>query len=166
MTMRFMPISIRVLVAAAPAVALLAVAPPAMAHARQLCVPVRLAGTGQDLGADSKGNLHTTATISLGPIVVGTTAATFTPSGPPVGTTLAFTGPIVFTPARGSATVTAQVVGSVDLGTGKFTATSTQLTGSGALAPVSGTVTLAGTENLSSGAFTETITGRVCAPVH
>ena len=158
--------SIRVLAAAAPALALLAVAPPALAHARQLCVPVRLAGAGHDLPPDSPGNLRTAATISLGRIVVGTTAATFTPSGPPVGTTLTFTGPIVFTPARGNATVTAQVVGSVDVVSGQFTATSIQLTGSGALAPVSGTVTFAGTEDLSAKTFTETITGRVCAPVH
>jgi hypothetical protein len=129
-------------------------------------VPVRLTGSGQDQGKDSQGNLHTSATIFLGPVVVGTTAATFTPSGPPAGTILQFTGPIVFTPALGSATLTAQVAGNVDLATGSFTATSTQLTGSGALASLSGKVTLAGTENLSSGAFTETITGRICAPVH
>jgi hypothetical protein len=161
--MRLVSISIRALTATVPALALLAVAPPASAHPPQVCVPVRLTGVGQDLGSDSQGNLHTTATIHLGPSVIGTTAATFTPSGPPVGTTLAFTGPIVFSPVRGSATVTADVVGSVDVGAGTFTATSTQLTGSGALASVSGTVTFAGTENLSTGAFTETVTGRICA---
>ena len=103
--------------------------------------------------------------MSLGRIPLASTYATFTP-GALTGTSLAFSGPIVFTPEVGSATLTATVTGAVDLGTGSFTATSTALTGTQALAPVSGRLVFRGTEDLTTGAFTEIITGQVCARSH
>lgn len=140
-----------------------AAATPAPHRAAALCVPVRFTGAGQDLGPDSRGRLHTTATIALATVRIGVTDATFTPAGPPAGSQLDFTGPIVFRPDGGSATLTAQVQGRVDLATGIFAATSVAVTGTGAFRHVSGDLTFRGTENLSTGAFTETITGRLCA---
>ena len=118
--------------------------------ARQLCVPVHATGVGQDLG-----NGMTEATISSHGVVLGTTHATFTPT-----TVTSFTGPIVFSSHIGM--LTAQVTGAVDLTAGTFTATSTSITGTGLLRAVSGQVMLNGSENLSTGAFTETITGKLC----
>ncbi|MEP6852061.1 MAG: hypothetical protein ABJA87_05315 [bacterium] len=123
---------------------------------------MHLTGVGQDQGPDAQGNLVTTATISFAGFPIGTTRASFTPSGPPTGGVLAFTGPIVFTPSGSTATVTATVAGSVDLATGTFQATSTSVTAAGVPLVVSGALTFRGTENLSTGAFTETITGRLC----
>lgn len=124
--------------------------------ARQLCLPVHAigVGVGQDLG-----NGMTEATISSHGVVLGTTHATFTPTTvtPP---SESFTGPIVFSSHIGM--LTAQVTGGVDLTAGTFTATSTSITGTGLLRAVSGQVMLNGSENLSTGAFMETITGKLC----
>jgi hypothetical protein len=125
--------------------------------ARQLCVPVYASGVGQDLG-----NGMTEATISSHGVVLGSTHATFTPiTTSPTSET--FSGPIVFSSAAG--TLTAQVTGSFDISgstAGTFNASSTSITGTRLLRGVSGHVTLNGNENLSTGAFTETITGRLC----
>ncbi len=157
--------SIRALLAVLPAVAILTVVTPARANEPRLCLPVRLTGAGQDLGPDSQGNLHTTATISLGHVPIGTTNASFTPAGPPAGSELSFTGPIVFVARHGGATLTAQVRGNVDLSSGVFEATSSDISGTGVLAKLSGSVTLRGTEDLATGAFSETIIGRLCSPL-
>jgi hypothetical protein len=127
-------------------------AKPRVAH--QLCVPVHAAGVGQDLG-----NGMTEATISSHGVVLGTTHATFTPTSV-TPTSESFTGPIVFSSKLG--TLTAQVDGAFDITAGTFTATSTSIAGTQLLRGVGGQVTLNGTENLSTGAFTETITGRLC----
>jgi hypothetical protein len=139
------------------------VAAPAQASPGRVCAPVRLTGAGQDLGPDPTGTLHTTATLSFLGFPVATSAASFTPSGPPVGTALAFSGPVVLTPTFGSGTLTADVQGSVDLAAGTFVATSTAVTGTGPLRHASGRLVFAGTEDLATGAFTETVTGRLCA---
>jgi hypothetical protein len=158
--------SIRALLAVLPAVAILTAATPARANEpRPLCLPVRLTGVGQDLGPDSQGNLHTTATISLGHLPIGTTNAVFTPAGPPAGNDLSFTGPIVFVARHGGATLTAQVQGNVDLSTGVFEARSRDISGTGVLSGLSGRLTLRGTENLATGTFSETIIGRLCSPL-
>jgi hypothetical protein len=122
--------------------------------ARQLCVPVHATGVGQDLG-----NGMTEATISSHGVVLGTTHATFTPTTV-TPTAESFTGPIVFSSNVGM--LTAQVTGAVDLTAGTFTATSTSITGTRFLRAVGGQVTLSGSENLTTGAFTETITGKLC----
>ncbi len=55
----------------------------------------------------------------------------FTPTGV-TGTSLAFDGPIVFTPKVSSVgTLTAQVTGASDLSTGAFHVSSTSITGTG-----------------------------------
>jgi len=163
--------AIRGLAVLAPLAAMILVpAPVATASPPKVCAPVSLTAVGQDQGADSQGNLHTTATASLAgvpvAVPVATTNATFTPGGPPTGTTLSFSWPIVFTPiSSGSPTLTANVLGTVDVGSGVFRATTTSVTGTGVLAGVSGSLTFQGTEDLGTGVFTETITGKVCAPI-
>jgi hypothetical protein len=119
-----------------------------------ICFPVHATGVGQDLGGG-----RTRATITSHGIVVGRTNASFT-INQVVGTTASFTGPIVFTSAVG--TLTAQVAGTFDVASGAFRATSTSISGTGLLRGVSGSVNLAGLEDLATFSFTETITGRLC----
>ncbi len=139
----------------------LATAAPAAAHrghpsppAHARCVPVAASGVGQDLGGG-----QTTATISVAGVEVGTTAAAFTITGVDVNIA-SFTGPIVFTGLGG--TLTAQVTGTLDVTTGVFGSTSTSVTGTGLLRRVTGDLTFTGTEDLATGAFTESIRGQLC----
>jgi hypothetical protein len=130
-----------------------AIAAPAHG-AGSICVPVHAQGVGQDLG-----NGNTTATITTHGLLLGTTNASFVITGVS-GTTASFAGPIVFTTPIG--TLTAQTVGTFDVVSGAFRSTSTSLTGTGLFRRVSGHVTLAGVQDLATGRFTETITGRLC----
>lgn len=140
--------------------ALVAALPAATAHAaaprpsHAICVPIRATGLGQDLGEG-----RTQATISSHGHVIGHTKAVFA-IGQVLGTKASFTGPITFTSAIG--TLTAQVAGTFDVASGAFSATSTSLTGTGLLRRSTGSVTLAGNEDVAIGTFTETITGRLC----
>jgi hypothetical protein len=120
----------------------------------RICLPVSATGVGQD-----NGDFTTTATITSHGIPLGTTHATFTPTGGDA-TTVTFSGPIKFTTYIG--TLTAEVDGFVNLTTGVFGAASTSVRGTGAFRGVTGDLTFAGLENLQTGAFTETITGRLC----
>ena len=54
----------------------------------------------------------------------------------------------------------------LDVATGAFTSTSTSLAGTGTLRRVTGQLIFTGTEDLTTGAFTESITGQLCAKVH
>ena len=114
-------------------------------------------GVGQDRGAG-----QTTATISSHGVRLGTSTATFTTTGLD-GTVASFAGDIVIATAVGN--LTAPVTGTLDVATGAFTSSSTTVTGSGALRSLSGSLTFVGVENLTSGSFTETITGRLCSPI-
>lgn len=126
-------------------------------HKHALCVPVRAHGVGQDLG-----NGATEATITSHGVVLGMTHAMFTPTSMTTHS-LAFVGPIVFTPNVSSVgTLTAQVTGDFDLVTGAFHASSTSITGTGLLGHIGGDVSIAGTENLTTGSFTEELTGTLC----
>jgi hypothetical protein len=126
-------------------------------HTRALCVPVRAHGVGQDLG-----NGATEATITIHDVVLGMTHAMFTPTSETT-TSLTFDGPIVFTPQLSSVgTLTAQVTGGFDLVTGEFHASSTSITGTGLLGHVGGHISIAGTENLTTGSFTEELSGTLC----
>ena len=138
-----------------------ALAPPASAsahrhHARGhvRCITVDATGVGQDLGGG-----RTTATISVHGFEVGTTTAAFTITAVN-GTVASFTGPITFTGLGG--TLTAQVAGTLDVATGAFTSTSTSLAGTGTFRRVTGDLTFTGTEDLTTLAFTESITGQLC----
>ena len=126
-------------------------------HHGQICAPIVASGVGQDLGAG-----QTTATISSHGVRLGTSTATFTTTGLD-GTVASFAGDIVIATAVGN--LTAPVTGTLDVATGAFTSSSTTVTGSGALRSLSGSLTFVGVENLTSGSFTETITGRLCSPI-
>ena len=117
------------------------------------CAPVAATGVGQDLGSG-----QTTATVSVAGVPIGSTAATFTIIGV-VGSTVSFVGPIVLTGLGG--TLTADVTGTLDAATGAFTSTSSTVTGAGALSGITGDLTFSDHEDLPTGAFTETISGRL-----
>ena len=76
-----------------------------------------------------------------------------------------FTGQIVFTPRRLDGTLVAPVTGTLDLTSGAFTATSTSVTGTGKLSGVTGSVSIRGVQDLTTGVFTETLRIRLCGPV-
>jgi hypothetical protein len=118
------------------------------------CVEVHALGIGQDLGGG-----QTTATISRGGRLNGTTAGAFEITS---GTAPAFTiaGTVMFTTNGG--TLTATVSGTFNVATGEFTASGPVSAGTGNLAGTTGVLTLAGVQNLATGAFTETISGTLC----
>ena len=117
------------------------------------CRNIHATGVGQDRGGG-----NTTATISHGGPLNGTTSGHFVIGGaPPV---FAISGTVVFTTKHG--TLVATVVGTFDVTTGAFTASGPLSGGTGNLAGTTGNLTFTGVENLSTGAFTETITGTIC----
>jgi hypothetical protein len=119
----------------------------------QGCASVHAVGVGQDLGGGS-----TTAMISRGGRLNGTTTGQFAISGaPPV---FGIDGTVVFTTKGG--TLTATVSGTFNVLTGEFTASGPVSAGTGNLAGTTGTLTFQGVENLATGVFTETITGTLC----
>lgn len=118
------------------------------------CRDVKARGIGQDLGSG-----NTTATIKHGGVLNGTTAAHFDITGgtPPV---LTFAGTIVFTTHHG--TLTTSPTGTLNVATGVFNAIAPITGGPGVFAGGTGTLTFAGVEDLTTGHFTETITGTIC----
>ncbi len=118
------------------------------------CAPVHAVGVGQDLGGG-----NTTATISRGGRLNGTTAAHFDIVGGGFSV-FAIAGTVVFTTNGG--TLTATVSGTFDVTTGEFNASGPVSAGTGNLAGTTGTLTFHGFEHLETGAFTETITGTLC----
>ncbi|MGH3104651.1 MAG: hypothetical protein ACRDN6_11220 [Gaiellaceae bacterium] len=118
------------------------------------CRRVSAVGVGQDLGGG-----NTTATITRDGLLKGTTAAHFDITGgaPPE---LTFTGTVVFTTKRG--TLTVSIAGTFNVATGAFAATGPVTGGTEAFAGASGSLSFAGVEDLTTGRFTETVTGTVC----
>lgn len=130
----------------------------------KICLPVRLTGEGGGLPDQGDGKIRTQADIRLAGFLVATTEATFSP-GAGADTILPFAGPIVFMPRSGHSTFTAQVAGSLDVTTGEFRAESTSVTGTDGLQALSGSLVFAGTQNLATGEFTESIKGSLCGRV-
>ena len=118
------------------------------------CLSVNALAIGQDLGHG-----RTTSTIVHAGILNGTTEAQLEITGgtPPV-VTLAGTG--VLTTNHG--TLTVSPVGTFNGATGVFEATGQVVHGTGVFAGATGALTFVGVEDLTSGRFTETITGTVC----
>ena len=117
------------------------------------CHKINATGVGQDLGGG-----NTTARISDGGLLQGTTAGTFTIGGaPPV---FAIEGSVVFTTNK--ATLTVGVSGTFNVLTGAFSASGPVTDATGKLEGATGSLTLSGVENLATGAFTETVTGSIC----
>jgi hypothetical protein len=159
------PASLRRMGAAAVGLGLALCVVPTAAQAtssRSVCLSFRATGTGQDLGGG-----HTKGMLLVGRHQIGATEAFFV-LGPGTAPAATFTGPLIFTPDRGpaSTTLVAQLDGTFDMSSGSFGARSTSLTGTGALGAVSGRLRVVdGLENHTTGAFTETLVGRLCTPV-
>jgi hypothetical protein len=90
----------------------------------------------------------------------GTTQASFVITGIS-GTVASFEGTIVF--AVNNGTLTAHVAGTWDIATGQFQATTSSISGTDKLAGATGSLSFSGVEDLSTGAFTESVTGEICA---
>ena len=118
------------------------------------CHKINATGVGQDLGGG-----NTTARISDGGLLDGTTAGAFAIVGgaPPV---LAIEGSVVFTTNK--ATLTVGVSGTFDVSTGAFSASGPVTDATGKLEGATGSLALSGVQNLATGQFTETITGNIC----
>lgn len=118
------------------------------------CLSVNARAVGQNLGHG-----QTTATITHAGILNGTTAGQLQITGgtPPL---LTVVGTGVLTTHHG--TLTVNVAGTFNTATGVFQATGQIVHGTGMLAGATGVLTFVGVEDLTTGSFTQTITGTVC----
>ncbi len=143
---------------------LLMLVPTGPASAGESCHEINAKGAGQGAppqAGDPPGLIRTVAQIRGGGLLQGTTAAAFQVTGlTPTG--IAFAGDITFTTNR--ATLTLDLDGTLDLGTGDFTASGDVSDATGKLDGATGTLTLAGVQDLldPAGSFTETVTGEIC----
>lgn len=133
-------------------VGLLATPVPAGAHAS--CRQITATGQGQDLGGG-----RTEARIRGDRWLHGSSTASFV-IRQVVGSVASFDGVLLFDLRKGA--IALSVVGTFDLATGEFMASSTAVTGFGRFRGVEGMLVLSGVQDLASGAFTETITGELC----
>ena len=118
------------------------------------CHKINAKAVGQD-----NFDLTTQATIVGGGLLNGTTASTLSVAGVE-GQDLLFTGQIVITTKHG--TVTAAIMGTLDLGTGEFSAVANIVSGTGKLAGAQGMLSFEGVEDLTTGRFAEDIAGMLC----
>ena len=118
------------------------------------CLTVNARSIGQNLGHG-----QTTATITHAGILNGTTTGQLQITGgtPPF---LTVVGTGVLTTHHG--TLTVNLAGTFNTATGVFQATGQIVHGTGMLAGATGVLTFVGLEDLTSGRFTQTITGTVC----
>jgi hypothetical protein len=72
-----------------------------------------------------------------------------------------FEGTSVF--AVNNGTLTAHVAGTLDIAAGQFQATTSSISGTGKLAGATGSLSFSRVEDLSTGAFTESVMGEICA---
>jgi hypothetical protein len=125
------------------------------ASAAVSCHQINAKGVGQDLGGGV-----TRASIQGGGLLQGTTEGNFSMSPTAKPTVFNIGGTVKFTTRQG--TLTVSVTGTFDVATGGFTASGPVTASSGKLAGATGNLTLSGTENLTNGAFTETVRGNIC----
>lgn len=134
------------------------------AQAAESCHTIKAKGSGQGAPprvGDPANLVRTTAQIRGGGLLQGTTEAAFAIIGPtPTG--FAFAGSITFTTNR--STLTLDLDGTLDTGTGAFQASGDVVAATGKLDGAAGSLTLAGTQDLSdpAGSFTETVVGQIC----
>ena len=127
------------------------------------CHQINATGAGQGAApraGDPPGLIRTVAQIRGGGLLQGTTEAAFQVTGvTPTG--IAFAGDITFTTNRG--TLTVDLDGTLDLSTGDFQASGDVSGATGKLDGATGTLTLAGVQNLldPAGSFVETLSGEV-----
>ena len=118
------------------------------------CLSVNATAIGQNLGGG-----QTEATIFHAGILNGTTTAQLEiTGGTPPALTVVGTG--VLTTHHG--TLTVSPVGTFNGATGVLEATGQVVHGTGVFAGATGALTFVAVEDLTSGRFTETITGTVC----
>jgi hypothetical protein len=129
---------------------------PGQAAAGTSCHKINAKGVGQDLGGGT-----TQAQIKGGGLLQGTTEGHFAVSPTIDPNVFTIVGTVTFTTNK--ATLTVSVNGTFNVATGAFTASGPVIAATGKLAGATGDLTLTGIENLTSGAFTETVTGNICA---
>jgi hypothetical protein len=139
------------------AIATLGLAIPA--GAGESCHNINAWGVGEDLDGS-----NTVAQIRGGGLLQGTTAASFVPTGG-VFPEVLIAGQVTFTTNR--ATLTVDVTGTVDFGTGAFTAEGPVSDATGKLEGATGYLVFEGVEDLTNFPnfplpFTETVTGEIC----
>ena len=128
------------------------------------CHQINATGAGQGAApqaGDPPGVIRTVAQIRGGGLLHGTTGAAFRVTGStPTG--IAFDGAVTFTTNRG--TLSVDLDGTLDLTTGAFRASGEVSGATGKLHGATGTLTLAGVQDLSdpAGSFSETVSGKVC----
>jgi hypothetical protein len=137
---------------------------PGPATAGVSCHPVDAKGAGEGApsqAGDPPGLIRTVAQIRGGGLLQGTTRAAFQVTGS-TAAGIAFAGDITFTTNR--ATLTVDLVGTLDLSTGEFAASGDVNGATGKLDGATGSLTLAGVQNLldPAGSFTETVSGEIC----
>ena len=128
------------------------------AQAGPSCHKIDATGVGQDQGGGI-----TTAQISDGGLLQGTTAAAFEAVGFTPPSTVLIGGSVTFTTNR--ATLKVPGLGTFDVSTGQFTfASAAAPTGTGKLAEATAMLVFDGVENFATGSFVETIDGVICLP--
>jgi hypothetical protein len=137
------------------AVGLATLAFTATAPAGVSCHKIDAKGVGQDLGGG-----NTVANINGGGLLNGTTAGSFVLGAFTPPSTFAIAGTVTFT--ANNATLTVSVAGSFDVASGAFAASGPVIASTGKLAGATGALSLAGIEDLTTGAFTEDVTGNIC----
>ena len=134
------------------------------AAAAEYCHQIKATGAGQGAApqpGDPPGLIRTVAQIRGGGLLHGTTEAAFQVTGPtPTG--IAFAGDITFTTNRG--TLSVDLDGTLNLTTGEFRSSGYVSGATGKLDGATGTLTLAGVQDLQdpAGSFVETVSGEVC----
>ncbi len=132
------------------------------------CHHINAKGAGQGAppqAGDPLGLIRTVAQIRGGGLLQGTTEAAFQVTGfTPTG--IAFAGDITFTTNR--ATLTVALDGTLDTATGEFRASGDVSGATGKLGGATGTLTLAGVQDLldPAGSFTETVSGEICVALN
>jgi hypothetical protein len=138
------------------AAALAALAFTTTAPAGVSCHNINAKGVGQDLGGG-----NTVADINGGGLLNGTTVGSFAPVGFTLPSTALVVGTVTFTVNKG--TLTVSLAGSLDVVSGAFSTTGPVTGSTGKLAGASGALSFNGVEDFTTGAFTETVTGNICA---
>jgi hypothetical protein len=137
---------------------------PTSALATVSCHTVTATGAGSGAPAepgDPPNLVRTRAQLTDAGLLEGTTAAAFTITGV-TDTGFAFSGLLTVTTNRG--TVTVDLTGTLDVTTGQFSASGPIVAATGKLSGATGSLTLAGVQDVTdpAGSFTETVSGSIC----
>ena len=120
------------------------------------CKAVSALAVGQGV-VEPDGTIRTNATVSKDPLLKGTLEGQFAVTGDP-SPNIPFAGEITFTTKKG--TLVTQVTGSLTA-TGAFETSGSVSAGTGNFAGATGKLVIVGNQD-QTGAFTETIKGKIC----